>query len=181
MKNLLLIVLLLNTACVTKIKYPTSSTNSIPSVQVEAPSSPVPFHTEINYQWAKDLVKVANCLINKQEFINAIESIDKFDYSDKNGKTVIELMKGAKCGIRVYTTKNPWSSAIATTYASDKEYLYLNLRKNPRAMGAMVNTAIHECSHIAGFSHGDNSPVGKENSVPYLIGRKAEELVHLCN
>jgi hypothetical protein len=47
-------------------------------------------------------------------------------------------------------------------------------------MQAMVNTALHECSHLAGYTHGDNSPVGKENSVPYWVGSKAEEVAVKC-
>jgi hypothetical protein len=152
---------------------------SIPSTQPESKVRVV-FHTEIKTQWVNDLVKYANCVINHSDFINEIESQKVFEYTEKTGYAVIAALHERRCGLRLYATKNPFSSVIATTYANDREYLYFNTRKNPRDMKYMVNTAIHECSHLAGFSHGDNSPVGKENSVPYFIGKSSESVVEKC-
>lgn len=181
MRIILNLLLLLTISCVTNKTYKTSSsTHSIPSEQVEAPSPSALFHTEINYEWAKELVNTSNCIWKLPEFRKEIESMVAFDYSDKTGKEVVKALNGGKCGLRVYKTKNPWSSAIATTYATDKEYLYLNLRKNPRELAPMVNTMMHECTHLVGFSHGDNYAKGKELSVPYWIGNTAEKYVHKC-
>lgn len=188
MKNLSLIMLLLiEISCVTTKKY-NSSTNTIPSEQVtsDAPDSsvttpPARFHTEVKYTWVKEVVATANCVLHHKKFIEAVEAVDLFDYSDKNGKQVIADLHKSNCGIRTYKTKNIWSKVLATTYSSDREYFYFNTRKNPRELKYMVNTAIHECLHLVGYGHGNNSSVGKQNSVPYGVGSMAEEVVEFCN
>jgi prolyl-tRNA editing enzyme YbaK/EbsC (Cys-tRNA(Pro) deacylase) len=53
---------------------------------------------------------------------------------------------------------------------------YFNKHKLERKKCSMVNTLVHEYMHFIGYSHGDNSPVGKENSVPYYFGNRAQEL-----
>jgi len=177
----LIFLLFLTVACATNKNVPTSqlSTYSSPEqVEVKYPSAL--FHTEVNTLWAQDLAKVANCVFNNASFRKAVEAKTSFDMSDKTGAGVYASMQEVTCGIRLYATKNPFSKAIATTYSTDKYFIYLNTRRNPRDMPSMVNTVIHECSHIAGFSHGSNSPVGKENTVPYWIGKEAESYVSEC-
>ena len=73
---------------------------------------------------------------------------------------------------------NPWTSAIATTFKNKPGKIFINLRKiQQRSVEDYVNTITHEVTHILGYSHGSNSPKGKENSVPYWLGNKAEEWV----
>lgn len=183
MRNLfLLILLLIELSCVSNKERTVPSTNTIPSGQVATvnPDLPAPFHTEISYEWAHSVVKKANCVVTHQKFIDAVSSIDKFDYSDKNGKQVIADLQKARCGIRAYRTRNPWSKVLATTYSSDREFFYYNMRNNPRALKFMVNTAIHECTHLIGYGHGSNSSVGKGGSVPYGVGKIAEDTVQYC-
>jgi hypothetical protein len=182
MRNIFIILLWLLQSCATNKTYQSRpiGTDSIPQGQLGTALPSAPFHTELKTQWVNDLVRVANCTFTHADFLKAVESKTLFDYSEHTGADVIGRMSKITCGIRLYSTKNPFSSAIATTYASDRSFLYLNTRKNPREMKYMVNTVIHECSHLAGYTHGDNSPVGKENSVPYWIGDKAEEVAVKC-
>ncbi len=53
---------------------------------------------------------------------------------------------------------------------------YFNSHKLERKTCSMINTLVHEYMHFVGYSHGDNSPEGKENSVPYYFGNRAQEL-----
>ena len=177
-KLILALVALLGLAsCLTSVK--TKKPSVIDPVVVEEKSKT--FHTEVNYDWAKKTVEVSNCVLNHPEFKKRVEAIEKFDYSDLNGVQVYAAYSnGSKCGLRTYKTKNPWSSAIATTYSDDREFFYLNSRKNPRKYDSMVNTSIHECGHLKGFSHGDNRSAGKENSVNYKVGSIAQEISELC-
>jgi hypothetical protein len=130
--------------------------------------------------WMKESAKVANCVLNHAEFKAELALVESFDYSDDNGVQVLEKLSKVKCVASTYKTRNPFSKAIATTYATDKTTYYFNLRKNPRKMKYMVNTHIHECLHLAGYSHGDNSSIGKEKSVNYFVGSLGEKYSEKC-
>jgi hypothetical protein len=41
---------------------------------------------------------------------------------------------------------------------------------------SLINSLVHEYMHHYGYGHGDNSSEGKEGSVPYYFGSRAEEL-----
>jgi len=136
------------------------------------------FATDSNYIWMRDLCKEANKIMHNDSFRSEVINTNEFIYTSDNGFTVYEkLTIPYVTVIRIYTSKNPWSSAIATTFTGDKENIYLNTRRNPRPMPEMVNTAIHERLHSFGYGHGSNSPVGKENSVNYKVGSIAEKYV----
>lgn len=141
----------------------------------------VKFTTSSQLAWVNDLVKTANCVSNNQKYIDEVKAHKQFDYTDKTSSEVAELLGSDKIAkVSTYRTKNPVSKAIATTFAGDKDTVYLNTRRNPRDMKDMVNTLFHERFHLLGFSHGDNSPVGKENSVNYGAGAMAEKYVEEC-
>lgn len=151
-----------------------SCAQSIPTKPTQAPEIEVPyrvnFDAKSSLKWPHETAKAANCVTNDKEFIDALRSIEKFDYSDDTGIDVYNKLMEIKATIRTYKTKNPFSKAIATTYKSNKSDVYFNRRKNPRPMQFMVNTACHERTHLGGYSHGTNSSKGKENSIPYFIG-----------
>ena len=115
-----------------------------------------------------------------KEFQNELSAIEKFDFSDDNGSQVLEKLMSNSKTITTYRTKNPFSKAIATTYSTDKENMYLNTRKNPREYKFMINTVVHEFLHLVGYSHNDNNPIGKENSVNYYVGSLAEKYSKGC-
>lgn len=165
MKLIKLIVLLAVVSCSTTIKKETPV--------IENNSSDV-FTYKSSLEWIKDLSKKANCVVNNEKFQYELALIESFDFSKDNGEKVLENLLKHKATIRTYKTKNPFSKVIATTYKNNKTDLYLNLHKNPRPMASMINTVVHEALHLAGYSHGNNSSVDKENSVNYRVGKLAE-------
>lgn len=130
--------------------------------------------------WMSNLGSVADCVIANPGFRSEVSAIQKFDYSKRTGVQVIEDLSRMKdVAISTYKTKNPFSKTIAYTYGGART-VYFNTRKNPRDKKEMVNTVIHESTHIVGYGHGDNSSKGKENSVPYKVGSIAEKFVGAC-
>lgn len=139
------------------------------------------FTAKSSLSYVNDVAKVANCIQADKNFLKEVELYPKFTYTTKTPKEVAEEIRNMKpVKISTYRTKNPWSAAIATTYASDSETVYFNTRKNPRKLQYMVNTAFHEGLHLNNFSHGDNSPKGKEDSVNYRVGTISEKYVEKC-
>jgi hypothetical protein len=71
---------------------------------------------------------------------------------------------------------NPFTSAIAMVKRGEPCVIYINARKIAKRDEAdYINTLVHEFMHVVGFSHGSNSPRGKEDSVPYRMGQIAED------
>lgn len=139
------------------------------------------FHTKSNLLWVTEVADIASCVVRLPELLNELGSVKALTHTSMNPEQVKLAVANFKpSGVRTYKTKNPVSKVIATTYASDRENLYLNTRKNPRPIGQMVNTLLHEASHLNGFSHGDNNPRGKELSVPYFLGALGQKYAHLC-
>jgi hypothetical protein len=120
------------------------------------------------------VAECANAVSKDKTFKDEIMKKCNFDYTQDKGKHVFERMVNHHCVIRSYKTRNPWSKVNATTYKSNDVDLYLNMRKK-RTLAQWVGTTHHECSHNYGYSHGDNNPKGKQNSVPYWLGALAEQ------
>lgn len=130
--------------------------------------------------WMSSLGKTADCIVQNVDFRTEVSAIKSFDYSKRSGIDVIkDLSESRSFVISTYRTKSPWSKAIATTYGSPK-VVYFNTRKNPRDVPSMVNTIIHEWTHVVGYGHGDNSSKGKGRSVPYQVGSIAEKYSGRC-
>lgn len=120
-------------------------------------------------------------MVQNPDFQIEVGSFPKYTHTASSPAEVMHAIRDLPSSrISTYRTRSPWSKVLATTYASDRSTLYLNLRKNPRPMPEMVNTVIHEGLHLAGFSHGDNSPAGKQDSVNYRVGAIAEKYVPEC-
>lgn len=131
--------------------------------------------------WVKNLGATAECVINNADFQKEVSAIEKFDYSDKNGKQVVtDLLTFKDITLSTYKTKNPFSKTIAYRPVGKSE-VYFNLRKNPRDYAEMVNTTIHEWLHVYGYGHGDNSSVGKQKSVNYQVGTISQKYVLNCS
>lgn len=155
--------------------------NKTPAQEIK-PSLPASsgsvFSTEAAVYWTIDITKKANDVYKNPEFLKRVGEVYKYDYTVDSPETVKkQLSNSVAVIIALYTTKNPWSSAIATTFNNDRERIYLNTRKHPRPVPEMINTLFHEgLGHLNGYGHGDNYSAGKENSVPYKIGEIAEKL-----
>lgn len=139
------------------------------------------FTTSSSLQWMKDLAKSADCVIRNEDFLKEVESFPKYTHTTMTPKEVADSLRAPKPVIlSTYRTKNPLSKVVATTYNNDRTHVYFNLRKNPRALKSLINTSLHEALHLYGFSHGDNSSVGKSNSIPYAVGKIAEKYSEIC-
>jgi hypothetical protein len=190
----LLLLLILVTACAHK-NHPAPKVVVVTdpaTLPIEVKEPPVvvldkePMKRELfTVQSSLDVVKksviVSNCVLNKKDFQDELSAVEKFDYSDRNGKQVLaDLLDERPCIVSTYKTGNPWSKAVSTTYAGDKTHLYLNTRVIGRPFAGIVNSDFHECLHLKGYSHGDNSSIGKEKSVNYLAGAIAEKYSEGC-
>lgn len=130
--------------------------------------------------WMTSLGSVAECVIANDSFQKEVSAIERWDYTTKTGKQVAADLKAVSgVTISTYKTNNPLSKTIAYRPVGKKE-IYFNLRKNPRPYESMINTTVHELSHVAGYGHGNNSSRGKEKSVPYGVGKIAEKYVSVC-
>lgn len=138
------------------------------------------FTVRSQYTYMHETVELSRCVLSNQEYQSEIMSITEFDYSDHDGIQVLNNMFDDRQVIySTYRSRNPWSRVIAYRNIGSS-WVYFNRRRNPRPYRFMVNTAIHEASHVKGYGHGNNSSVGKEDSVPYKIGALAEKYVARC-
>jgi hypothetical protein len=124
---------------------------------------------------------LAESILNNPEFHAEIVKESHFSYTDHTPFKVLHKIRveiEAKNGRRnelvsvdTYRPAWPWSAAIAKTV---KGRISLNERKIP-SMSELeyVGTLVHEFMHVIGYGHGNNSPKGKEQSVPYRVGKLA--------
>lgn len=98
----------------------------------------------------------------------------QFDFNQLSFENIIERMKNPRfMKLRTFTP-SPENMKVVAYHSGGTAFL--NSYKTERNECSMINTLVHEYMHYIGFSHGDNSPEGKENSVPYFFGKRAEEL-----
>lgn len=136
--------------------------------------------TKSTLPWMNNLGQATDCVIANPAFGLEVGSILKFDYSDKNGLQVMGALNASRdVLISTYRTWNPKSKTIAYTVYGSKA-IYFNLWNNPRPFPDLINTVIHEVLHLEKFSHGNNSSVGKQNTVNYRVGGIAERYVVGC-
>ena len=113
------------------------------------------------------------------KLLSFIRAKKTWEYTNDNGETIaVKLSKGRQAVIKLYTPWYPWSKAIASTTGN---VISLNSRKMNRSIESIANTLIHEYCHVINYGHGNNSPIGKENSVPYWVGNKFERMLKGLN
>lgn len=166
-----LLLLAVLSSCATQLSK--TKPGELKPIDTITPSAPVVvFAYKSSLSWVQKVNECANMVVNDKGFQGDLIAVEKFDYSGDTGAVVLEKLLNHRCVIRTYKTPNPWSKVYATTYNNNNIDLYLNRRKVQDVYG-WSGTAIHECTHNFGYSHGDNSRVGKENSVPYWVGYTA--------
>lgn len=129
--------------------------------------------------WLDQVAKVAECVIRNQDFLSEVSRFPKYTHTTKTPGEVAKALGGARQSIELSTFTKLFSKTIAYRNPGSN-IVYFNLRKNPRAIKEMLNTAIHEWSHVVGFVHGDNYANGKQDSVPYRVGGIAEKYTEVC-
>lgn len=135
----------------------------------------------------EDAIEEANKLLQKRDFYNKIESEINFDMANVSASkisTLIQLSKQNKLYVNLYRSRNPWSKAYGYFIPSKPDHIYLNTRKLNRSLGSIVASLIHEMVHYVdnlypeySFGHGNNSPVGKEQTAPYRIDFIAQKII----
>lgn len=144
---------------------------------------------EVKYSGARpqiiECVSFVNELLGDDQFWSQIKQIPKFDYTELAPLEIVDRISMCSTEVRIRTYRPKWILSRANAYVTRKypNTLFLNRWKLDRPIGALINTIVHECVHIADygdddskvtFGHGDNSPVGKEDSAPYKIGGIAQ-------
>ena len=136
-------------------------------------------------------IEEANKLLRNEDFLKQIYLVDDFEYTYVNGEYIANALKDFASGkqslilyVYTYRSKNPWSRVLGYFIPSKPNNTYINSRKLNRSMGSIVATIIHELIHMidnfdnnASYGHGDNSPVGKQYSVPYWVDNLAQSFI----
>jgi hypothetical protein len=125
----------------------------------------------------KEVIKVADCVINLKEFQDEIAKIESFGNTKESGEQVKNTMLlPVKAKLRYY-----WyfkKSVIAKTI---KDEVYINTKSNPRKLADMVNTFIHERLHVLGYKHVSKWNIGRDKDNAYVIGDLSEKYVEQCD
>lgn len=132
----------------------------------------------------------SNKVVNSEEFKSKLEErINEFDMSIESDGTGITgpemydiLNKSDKTYyVRVYKEWNPWSRTCGYFQGGNiihANYWYLKKVCTRSMVATIVHEGIHAEDENDGsdfFGHGDNSPIGKENTAPYAIDEIAAE------
>lgn len=149
----------------------------------------------------RDCVEIANDIVHNSELFHEKICDATFDMATCGGDEIYNdikirlkrpsridsrspMVKNYELTVKLYKSKNPWSSAYGYFSPSKPDHIFLNSRKLNRSRGSIVSSLIHEMIHYVddknkyeSYGHGDNSPVGKSNTAPYWIDNLAESIV----
>ena len=111
---------------------------------------------------------------------------------DRHSLAKLVLKEAASFETEV-TTYRPfwrWSSAYATTYTGNFNLIKINQYKISRAVASLCGSIAHEWGHCLEyyfksenefsaccFNHGDNDPIGKEDTFQYQLGKAVKAYV----
>lgn len=137
----------------------------------------------------KKAVDQSNDLFASEDFYNIIRQKDKFDLSTATPQQVANILKASSLAFTVelfypnFLTFR-YRKTLAYTDSRYPNRLFLNFKKLNRSSESIAATVIHESIHAVDdseeqytFGHGNNSPVGKDNTAPYWIGNLAYKLL----
>jgi len=127
-----------------------------------------------------------NTIIGKKFYTRLCEDVEGYDLSDISPEYLMEFLINSPFYVTVKTYYPKWifTKAHARVW-THKRGIELNRRRlKYKTNASIVGTTTHEFFHEADkdtkykLGHGiSNSPVGKENTLPYLAGRIAKELI----
>lgn len=130
------------------------------------------------YPFIEDAAKLGNCLLSRDKFKKEISSHKQFDYTkNKSDKVSKDLFSRTPIVVRTYCKKV--TKTLGYRPIGSNEF-YVNICKRTSLSADLVNTIWHEGTHVKGYGHGDNSSVGKGNSVPYGTGDMSEKYYSEC-
>lgn len=125
-----------------------------------------------------------NLLLEEELFYQVISEHGSFDMANVSAATIAKLLKKSTLRMTVDTYMRPWSKAGAYDNPEEPATIYLNQWRMNRSISDLCNIFMHQVVHAVNaenpqyeFGHGDNSPVGKENTAPYWIGNLAERMI----
>lgn len=125
-----------------------------------------------------------NLLLEEDFFYQAISEHRSFDMANVSASTISELLKESTLRMTIDTYIRPWSKADTYDNPNEPTTIYLNQWRINRSIPDFCNIFMHQVVHAVNaenpqyeFGHGDNSPVGKENTAPYWIGSLAERMI----
>jgi len=146
---------------------------------------PVKIVFEENHIEVELAVKKANELLSMDDFYNRIKQKESFDLSTATPQQVSDIINSSSLLFAVeFFYPNFLNFKYRKTFAyTDGRFpnrLFLNYKKLNRSIESIAATIIHEAIHavddaeqVYTFGHGNNSPVGKQNTAPYWIGNLA--------
>ncbi len=139
----------------------------------------------------KSAVEKSNGLLNNVDFFNEISNHPSFDLSTASPKIIADLMKHSNLEFKieifypnVLLVLFKYRKTFAYTDGQFPNTLFLNFKKLNREVESIAATIIHESIHALDdaedtytFGHGNNSPIGKDNTAPYWIGNLAYKML----
>lgn len=139
-------------------------------------------------------IMIVNHLIISGTIRKIVESMVSLDTrytvnTDREGVALYtEQLTEFIVDVELYRSRNPWSRAYATTYTGNYNLIKLNSRRLNRSIASVCGSIAHELGHcleyyirervpMVKFNHGDNSPVGKDTTFQYQLGRGVKTYV----
>lgn len=143
-------------------------------------------YTQLNYIGNNKKVKLAiaeaNKILSNPDFYKQIEAVNKFDFTDYNGKQIADEIHSLNKAIIVKNYWVPFSKTKAKTLSE----ISINTATLNRPVSSIVNTLIHETVHAVDwltnndwdYTHDGQKADGQENTAPWVIGDIAESMAN---
>lgn len=135
------------------------------------------------------VAEVANCVLGSAAFRAEVSAIPQFRSTELSGPEVLaRLDETPVCSLSTFRRGGAfgyfmyWDRVDASTPVGSSRVRF-NLNTFRDDLTFLTGTAIHECAHVAGFTHRYNDRVRHpeiERSVPYQLGFIAERHAQAC-
>ena len=139
--------------------------------------------------------KIFNRLLNSGEIVSLINSMRPLDleYTNVSKPFILDhltLFKNVRVTVGLYKPMYWRSKAYARTFTGNFSLIELSSRRLNRTVASITGSIGHEWGHLLEFyakhvthnttikfNHGDNSPVGKEDTFQYQLGKAVKRYV----